>query len=162
LGGRRDDFGLHFGDGNLEFFLCSGWGFGFRRSGLGKQILIGKAGGTLEAASKFAETFRAGCFAAFFVNLFELRGKFRCAAVVSCTKNEVEKFFECRGVARRAAKNSFEKADGFLSKAVACEKVYVRERLSNELLRLFVYGLFVNGRRGRNSSGGSRRGFRCV
>src|SRR5258708_39097871 len=57
-------------------------------------------------------------------------------------------FFKRRSVAWRAAQDSLEQADGFLSEAVAGEEVHIGKRLGNEFLRLFVkHRLFANHRR---------------
>ena len=108
-----------FGDG------CR-WRFRLNWRGAGCQFRVGKTGGTLEPAAKLAEALGATQVGAFDMDLLELGSELGGAAVITRAKDKVEKFFEGGGVARRAAQNSFEKADGFLRETVAGEKIDVR------------------------------------
>src|SRR5262249_20580103 len=145
-------FGL--GDRNVESFFLDGRGSRLLGGGLrGHEFFVGNSRGALEAAAKFAETLGAGRFAPFLVNLFELRSKFCGAAIVSRAKNEIEKFFEGRRMARSATENCFKQADRFLRQAVAGKEIDVGKRLRDEFLRFFVDGIFHERRNG--SSAGS-------
>ena len=127
------------------------------------EIFVGETRGALEAAAKFAETLGSAGVALLVMNLFELRGKFGGAPIVAGTEDEIEKFFQRRGVTRRAAQNRFEQADGFLRQAVAGEEVYVGKRLSDELLRVVVERRFGGDRCfGYRSSSGWSGGSRSI
>ena len=103
-----------------------------------KQFFVGQASSTLEAAAQFGKTFGSARIAALTVNCFELRRKFRGAAIVAGTQHEIEQFFERRRVARRAAQNRFEQADRLLRQAVAREEIDVGERLRDKFLSFIV------------------------
>ena len=90
-----------------------------RRAGC--QFRVGKTGGALESAPELAEALGTAQVGAFDVDLLELGSEFGSAAVVARAEDKVEKLFECGGVSRCAAQNSFEKADSFLSETVAGE-----------------------------------------
>src|SRR6266700_1405642 len=134
-GGFRGDFGYR----SLHRLRFGGlWGRRFRRRDRTRQFRIRQTSGTLEAAAQFPKSFGAALVARLTMDLFQLRGEFGGAPVVTCAEDEVEQFFECRRVARRAAQNGLKQTNGFLRESVAGEQVDVGERLRDELLCLFV------------------------
>jgi hypothetical protein len=104
----------------------------------GGKFRVGEAGSALEPAAKFAETLGTPKVRTVDMDLFELGSEFGGAAIVTSAQNEIEKLFESRRMARRAAQNGFEKADGFLGQAVAGKEIDVREGLGDEFLGFFV------------------------
>ena len=111
-------------------------------SGCRSQLIVRKSGGALEAAAQFPKTLRAACIAALLVNLLEMRGEFRGAAVVAGAQDKVEQLFECGRVSRCAPQDRFEQSDGFLRQAVAGKKIHVGKRLGNEFFRFLVERCF--------------------
>src|SRR5262249_55266551 len=138
-----------------RFFLCR-WGSGLLCGGLRLHAFFGgNSRGALEAATKFAETLGTARFAPLFVNLLKLSGEFGRAAVISRAKNEIEKLFKGRRVARSTAENCFEQADCFLGQTVAGKKIDVRKRLRNEFL-CFSVNVCFHERRSRSPAGSAR------
>jgi hypothetical protein len=131
--------------GGSESFLLDG-NLGIRVFLRGRassqKICVGKARGTLKAAAQFTKALSTGRVTAFRMNALKFGGKFGGAAVVAGAENEIQQFFKRRSMARGAAKNRFEKADGFLRQSVAGEEIDIRKRLRNKLLRFVVQRIF--------------------
>ena len=130
-----------------KLLRCRLGDFGRRSGGSGLrrgQIFIAQTSSALETAAKLLEAFRAADVSALRVNLLQLCGKFRGAAIVACAKDEIQELLERRGVARRSSEDSIEQTYGFLRESVTRKEVNIRQRLRNEFL-CFVVKLAVRG-----------------
>ena len=102
------------------------------------DFVVVQPGGALESAAQLPKTFAAADISTARMNVFQLRGKLRRAAVVAGTQHEIQQFFQRRCVRGSAAQDRFKQADGFLRQSVAGEQVHIGQRLRDELLRVFV------------------------
>src|SRR5258707_14186508 len=72
------------------------------------------------------------------MNLLQLCGKFRGAAVVAGAQDEIQQFLERRGMLRRSPEDRLQQTYSFLRQSITRKKVNIRQRLRNEFLRLII------------------------
>ncbi len=78
------------------------------------------------------------------MELLQLPGKFRGAAIVARAENEVQQLLERGSVTRRTPQNGFQQTDSFLGQPITGKEIDIGQRLSDELLR-FVIEIGIGG-----------------
>ncbi len=113
-------------------------GLRHRRRNCCRDLVVGQTGGALEPPPQFAKSLAAASISALRVNVFQVRGKFRCSPVVARAQHKVQKLFQGRRVHRGAPQNRFQQSDRFLRQSIAGEQIHVRQRLRDKSLCFFV------------------------